>query len=1052
MGIAVEIEVHEQRGLPRGAPGLELRLLGELQIAFEGREIALPASKKTRALLAYLVATGTPHRREWLCDLLWEGPDDPRGELRWSLAKVRPLLDLGGTVRLKTDRSRVAFEPQGAVVDLTTVRDLLGDVPTAPIEALKNAIALFRGEFLDGLDLPLCYRFQQWCLAERAAVSTLRLGALRGLLERLGHRPEEALVHARSLVVADPLSEDGHAGVVRLLARLGRRREALAQYEDARRLLEREVGAPLSGALERARREIGPRSSEPRAPLDPATIDLEAAGDAATRSVIPFVGRLAERARIDRLLSTAANGRTTPILLVGGEPGIGKSRLLEHLADCMVTIGGLCLKGRAFEAEAGHPYGAWIEALSAVPGDSVPKDTRQNLALLRPALGLPPSAPADRGRLFEAVLSLLRHLARRAPLAIVLDDLQWLDEASSALLHYVGRVQNAPAGVLFACGIRPGELADNPPMLRVLTALEREERVLKLPLLGLSEAETAELVKAVNPAIDSASVFRECDGNPLFALELSRAQSERSRWPRRSLQTVIAGQLATLDEPCRNVVAWASAMGRTFRPAMLATLAGSQTPEMLRALERLERRGIIRAATANAYDFVHDLIRRAAYQEISQPRRTLMHQQIARILESVVASDDTAAGDLVRHAEQAGDPALAARACVVAGERSLRLFANAEAAALARRGKSHLDRIPDNRLRRELLIGILKIDVLSAAGPGMRPLPQVTEALAEAIAKAEEAELHASAATGYYLSSVLHQQTGDLGRAQESTVRAAEAGRGAGRQAYARQLANTARCLIELETEIPRARALLDEAETLLGPLGQTDCELQWGRGLIERWAGDADQSRTLVEGALNLARETEDRWREFRCVTWLAVIDFECGRHAEAEDRCRELRLVAERMGDGEAPVADGIEALARVAEASVQGLDGLDAALSRVRAVDDKSYLAYALNAAALLCFRRGQPQEATAYAHEALELATAMERHNEVSIAEAMLARVRPGLSPHTSNERIRGLRERVADSDRFSARTRAFLDEVASLGAVAGAALEHSGRDRKRKSRR
>ena len=304
---------------------------------------------------------------------------------------------------------------------------------------------------------------------------------------------------------------------------------------------------------------------------------------------------------------------------------------------------------------------------------------------------------------------------------------------------------------------------------------------------------------------------------------------------------------------------------------MLATLAGSETPEMLRALERLERRGIIRAAAANAYDFVHDLIRRAAYQEISQPRRTLMHQQIARILESVVASDDTAAGDLVRHAEQAGDPALAARACVVAGERSLRLFANAEAAALARRGRSHLDRIPDNRLRRELMIGILKIDVLSAAGPGMRPLPQVTEALAEAIAKAEEAELHAAAATGYYLSSVLHQQTGDLGRAQDSTVRAAEACRGAGRPASARQLANTARCLIELETEIPRARALLDEAETLLSPLGQQDCELQWGRGLIERWAGDADRARTLVEGALNLARETEDRWREFRCLTWLA-------------------------------------------------------------------------------------------------------------------------------------------------------------------------------------
>ena len=151
-------------------------------------------------------------------------------------------------------------------------------------------------------------------------------------------------------------------------------------------------------------------------------------------------------------------------------------------------------------------------------------------------------------------------------------------------------------------------------MLRVLTALEREERVLKLPLLGLSEAETAELVKAVNPAIDSASVFRECDGNPLFALELSRAQSEHPLAPTLASD---GDRRATgyARRALPQLVAWASAMGRTFRPAMLATLAGFETPEMLRALERLERRGIIRAATANAYDFVHDLIRRAAYQE-----------------------------------------------------------------------------------------------------------------------------------------------------------------------------------------------------------------------------------------------------------------------------------------------------------------------------------------------------------------------------------------------------------------------------------------------------
>lgn len=336
-------------------PLLEFRLLGELQIICEGREAALPASKKTRALLAYLVATGIRHRREWLCDLLWEGPDDPRGELRWSLAKIRPLLDAGGTIRLKTDRSGVAFEPREATVDLVTARALLADVSNAPIQTLKTAIALFRSEFLDGLDLPACYRFQEWCLAERAAASALRLGALRALVDRLADDPEAALVHARALVAADPLSEQGHASVVRLLGRLGRRREAMAQYEQARTVLEREAGAPLSGALEHARRAMGPRLAVPGRSPPTATDERKAAPAEWREAAIPFVGRRAERGHVDRLVSAAANRHATPVLLVTGEPGIGKSRLLDHFAGRMVMIGGRCLRGRAFEAEAAHP-------------------------------------------------------------------------------------------------------------------------------------------------------------------------------------------------------------------------------------------------------------------------------------------------------------------------------------------------------------------------------------------------------------------------------------------------------------------------------------------------------------------------------------------------------------------------------------------------------------------------------------------------------------------------------------------------------------------------
>ena len=258
------------------ASSLKIRLLGELQLGRgDGPALTLPASRKTRALLGYLIATGQPHRRERLCDLFWDGPDDPRAELRWSLSKIRPLLNDGGAT-LVADRERVGIELGSAAVDLLSVQSLLGDgVAAASTDALKQAASLFGGEFLDGLDLPVCYRYQEWCMAEREAVSRLRLVSAR----RAGRAPAGPS-RGRSAICAcadgaDPLCEAGHAAVVRLLSRIGRNKEALSHYERARRMFETELGAPPSDELEEARQHAadGRRharilSTRPRPPPD----------------------------------------------------------------------------------------------------------------------------------------------------------------------------------------------------------------------------------------------------------------------------------------------------------------------------------------------------------------------------------------------------------------------------------------------------------------------------------------------------------------------------------------------------------------------------------------------------------------------------------------------------------------------------------------------------------------------------------------------------------------------------------------------------------------
>ncbi len=235
----------------REASPLEIRLLGELQVVRDGVAVALPASRKTRALLAYLVATGRDHHRDRLCELLWESPHDPRASLRWSLVMIRRVLDDPAATRLGAAHERVGFDAAGATVDLEIARGT-ANAPDADTAALERAAALFRGELLEGQDGLDCPRYQAWYLAERDAARSLRARILARLIERHAGAPEEALRRAREWVAADPLDEAAHLHVVRLLGSLRRTREALHQYETCAR----QLGGRPSFALEAARHAL----------------------------------------------------------------------------------------------------------------------------------------------------------------------------------------------------------------------------------------------------------------------------------------------------------------------------------------------------------------------------------------------------------------------------------------------------------------------------------------------------------------------------------------------------------------------------------------------------------------------------------------------------------------------------------------------------------------------------------------------------------------------------------------------------------------------------
>jgi len=253
----------------RRAP-LSLGLLGPFVVTRDGQPIALPQSQKTRALLAYLAVTRRPHLRERLCGMFWDVADDPRGALRWSLSKLRALDD-EDTPRIRADRDTVAFELAGARVDALEVREAAaGGLDRPNLERLRELVAMFRGPFLEGLELRDFHDFEAWRVAEREELRQLHRRLLRELVSRLEATPEEALVPARELVRLAPDDGASRAALIRLLAAAGRRAEAEEHYTLGRRQVERAGGDP--GELHRTWRKV---AAEPEA--GPTAAEADAA-------------------------------------------------------------------------------------------------------------------------------------------------------------------------------------------------------------------------------------------------------------------------------------------------------------------------------------------------------------------------------------------------------------------------------------------------------------------------------------------------------------------------------------------------------------------------------------------------------------------------------------------------------------------------------------------------------------------------------------------------------------------------------------------------------
>ena len=238
--------------MTEGKEPLHVCVLGNLAVLRQGTKLQLPPSRKTRALLAYLAVTARPHRRDRLCGMFWNVPDDPRAALRGSLSLLRRLVDEPNDRRIIADRENVAFDLSRVTVDLLSLRTACQHgADSMSTEALRQATDGLQGDFLEGLDLPDCHEFQSWCIGEREETRRLRVRLLAALVARLDGMPDDALPHARALSLLEPENESIQATLVRLLRATGRRREADEHFQTADRRLA-EFNVARTGILRQA--------------------------------------------------------------------------------------------------------------------------------------------------------------------------------------------------------------------------------------------------------------------------------------------------------------------------------------------------------------------------------------------------------------------------------------------------------------------------------------------------------------------------------------------------------------------------------------------------------------------------------------------------------------------------------------------------------------------------------------------------------------------------------------------------------------------------------
>lgn len=933
-----------------------LFLLGALRAEVDGRPCVL-AGQKVVGLLAYLALYPLPQPREVLAELFW--PDAALNRARRSLAdalyRLRRALGDGW---LDAAAEQIALSPSPDVwVDVWEFDRL---VAVGDPASLQQAQSLYLGDLLPEL-------YDDWLLPLRVSRREKYLSGLQFLgqaAEALG-QSTKALDHYRQLAQADPLREEAQRGLMRNLGRLGRFAEALDVFTTLEQALQLELG--IQPGLEtrlladrlRAEWEFNQRATAHPAPAR-------------------FVGRVTERARLLALLDRAREGHGGLAVIVG-EPGIGKSRLLEELAQAAGWRGWQVAWGRGDEFHLPAAYAPFAQALAeALPparwgqlARLVPEVSLALLATLIPNLPTIPLTTVTPTQVQHAVLNVLHGLQTISPHLLLLDDVQWADDQLWSALDAL-RQPMRQMRLLCVLSLRRDDAHNQPEVWARLQAWD-QAGVPVMHLVGLGADELRELA---NPQpLTSAQLERliaTSGGNPLFALDLLQSRYLDSpvtdlTASHLSLAGLALERVAKLSDRAQQALQAAAVIGAEVDYSLWeAVLIREDLPAVQLPLlaGEVERAGLLRLDRAG-YRFAHDILRAALYHHLSPQACQHLHSQVLAAMRQMAPARTL---DLLYHARQAEAWPFVAQYARELGEQSLSRFNYVAAVDYFTQALDvYTATEPEDRYR--ALVGRIRAHEIlgnrEAQRSDLAALHPLTELLNDPHRRMEALLLEACYLwqTGAYAQAI---ETASHGLALAAPTAHAET-----RAALLEVLGQAARD----QGHYPQAREWFGQALALHQNLGNLagEASILDLLGIVAQRQGNLPEAIKQQARALDLYRNLGDVHKQGYVLGNLGIVYWMSGDYARARGMFEQALDINRQIGEMRAEVShlSNLGALYGIAGDLDKALEHYDLALERLGEAGDKAMGAMLLGNRSYALYDLGRLDEALAAADQALAL---------------------------------------------------------------------------------